>query len=180
MKIVQTATEDLLGVARLMAASPVARFMGIGVVSTLVYALLYLLLRGAVGPAWANGVALALTAVGNTAANRRIRFGVRGRRDLVRHHVRGAAVFVLTLALTSGALAVLHGLDASPPRPVELGVLVAAGLAATATRYVALGTWAFARRGRRHPSPLITQLGPGGAPPSRGQTAPQAGTTRQS
>jgi putative flippase GtrA len=156
VKIVPTAIADLLGVARLMAAAPVARFMGIGVVSTLAYALLYLLLRGAVGPAWANGVALALTAVGNTADNRRITFGVRGRRDIVRHHVRGAVVFVLTLALTSGALAVLHGLDASPPRAVELGVLVAAGLAATVTRYVALRAWVFARRRRHHPSPLIT------------------------
>jgi putative flippase GtrA len=156
VKIVRTAFDDLRGVARLMAASPVARFMGVGVVSTLAYALLYLLLRGPVGPEWANGLALALTAVGNTAANRRLTFGVRGRRDLVRHHVRGAVVFFLTLALTSGALAVLHGLDASPARAVELGVLVAASLVATVTRYVALRTWVFARRRRHHPSPLMT------------------------
>src|SRR4051794_36306788 len=38
VRIVRTAIEDLLGVARLMAGSPVARFMGIGVVSTAVYA----------------------------------------------------------------------------------------------------------------------------------------------
>jgi glycosyltransferase involved in cell wall biosynthesis len=156
VKIVRTAAEDLVGVARLMAASPVARFMGVGVVSTLVYALLYLLLRAPVGPEWANGLALALTAVGNTAANRRLTFGVRGRRDLARHHLRGAVVFFLTLALTSGALAVLHGVDATPARPVELAVLVAASLVATVTRYVALRTWVFARRRRRHPSPLIT------------------------
>jgi putative flippase GtrA len=149
VKIVRTAFDDLVGVARLMAASSVARFMGVGVVSTLAYALLYLLLRGPVGPEWANGVALALTAVGNTAANRRLTFGVRGRHDLVSHHVRGAAVFVLALGLTSGALAVLHGVDSTPARWVELGVLVAAGLVATVTRYVALRTWVFARR-RRH------------------------------
>ena len=34
----------------------------------------------------------------------------------MRHHVRGALVFVLTLALTNGALAVLHGLDADARR----------------------------------------------------------------
>jgi glycosyltransferase involved in cell wall biosynthesis len=156
VKIVRTAFDDLRGVARLMAAAPVARFMGVGVVSTLAYALLYLLLRGPAGSAWANGLALALTAVGNTAANRRLTFGVRGRRDRARHHVRGAVVFFLTLALTSGALAVLHGLDASPARAAELGVLVAAGLVATVTRYVALRTWVFARRPRHHPSPLMT------------------------
>ena len=97
------------------------------------------------GAAGANAAALALTAVGNTAANRRITFGVTGREDLARHHVRGAVVFVLTLALTSGALAVLHGLDASPARGVELAVLIAASLTATITRYVALRTWVFAR-----------------------------------
>jgi glycosyltransferase involved in cell wall biosynthesis len=155
VKIVRTAVDDLRGVARLLATSPVARFMGVGVLSTLAYALLYLLLRGPIGPAWANGLALALTAVGNTAANRRLTFGVRGRRDLVRHHVRGAAVFVLTLGLTSGALAVLHGLSAAPARAVELGVLVAASLVATVTRYVALRTWVFARR-RHHVAVLGT------------------------
>jgi len=48
-------------------------------------------------------------------------------------------------ALTSGALAVLHGLDRTPARGVELAVLVAASAAATVTRYVALRTWVFAR-----------------------------------
>jgi putative flippase GtrA len=94
----------------------------------------------------ANAVALALTAVGNTAANRRFTFGVRGRDRLVAHHVRGALVFALTLALTNGALLVLHGLDASPARWSELGALVAASGTATVTRYVALRSWVFARQ----------------------------------
>jgi hypothetical protein len=54
---------------------------------------------------------------------------------------------VLTLALTSGALAVLHGLDPSPARTIELTVLVAASVTATITRFVALRTWVFAREG---------------------------------
>ena len=40
--IVRTATADLKGVARLLADGPIARFMGIGVVSTLAYAVLFL------------------------------------------------------------------------------------------------------------------------------------------
>jgi glycosyltransferase involved in cell wall biosynthesis len=155
VKIVRTAVEDLMGVARLIASSSVVRFMGVGVVSTLAYALLYLPLRGVLGAVAANAVALALTAVGNTAANRRLTFGVRGRDDLARHHVRGAVVFVLTLALTNGALLVLHGLDAEPARAVELAVLVVASLAATVTRYIALRTWVFTRR-RRPRSRLVT------------------------
>jgi putative flippase GtrA len=154
VKIVRNAGEDLLGVARLMAASPVARFMGVGVASTVAYALLFLLLQAPLGAGWANAVALLLTAIGNTAANRRLTFGVRGRADLVRHHVRGAVVFFLTLALTNGALAVLHGLDAAPSRTVDLAALIAAGLVATVSRYVALRTWVFTRR-RRHRSPAL-------------------------
>jgi putative flippase GtrA len=158
VKIVPTALQDLRGVARLVAASQIVRFLAIGVASTVAYALLFLLLTGPLGAVAANAAALALTAIANTAANRRLTFGVRGRRHLVRHHARGAAVFVLTLALTNGALAVLHGADATPARRVELVVLVAASLVATVTRYIALKTWVFARHGRRgaSASPRIT------------------------
>ena len=91
--IVRTAIDDLRGVARLLADGPVARFVGVGVLSTLAYALLFLLLRGPLGAAGANVAALALTAVGNTAANRRLTFGVRGRAGLLRQHLAGALVF---------------------------------------------------------------------------------------
>jgi glycosyltransferase involved in cell wall biosynthesis len=143
--IVRTAIDDLRGVARLAAAGPVVRFMGVGVLSTLAYVLLYLALHGTFGAAGANALALAITAVANTAANRRVTFGVRGREGLVRHHARGALVYALTLGLTTLALASLHRIDPHPARAVELGVLVVAGAAATITRYVALRTWVFAR-----------------------------------
>ncbi len=146
--IVRTAIADLRGVARLLADGPIARFLGIGVVSTLAYAVLFLALRPLLGAGGANAAALAITAVGNTAANRRLTFRVRGREHLVRHHVRGAVVFVLTLALTNGALAVLHGLDAAPHHALELTVLIAASLTATVTRFIAMKTWVFARGGR--------------------------------
>ena len=149
VSIVRTAVDDMRGVARLMADTPVARFMGVGVLSTIAYVLLFLALRGPLGAAGANAFALAVTAIGNTAANRRVTFGIRGRAGLVRHHVRGALVFVLTLALTNGALLVLHGVDAAPARAVELAVLVVAGLAATVTRYIAMRTWVFAHARQR-------------------------------
>jgi putative flippase GtrA len=119
--------------------------MGVGVLSTLAYALLFLGLRGALGADGANAVGLALTAVANTAANRWLTFGVRGRAGLVRQHIAGFVVFVLTLGLTSGALAVLHGLVTAPSRALELAVLIVASTAATVTRYVALRSWVFAR-----------------------------------
>jgi glycosyltransferase involved in cell wall biosynthesis len=162
VKIVRTAVDDLRGVARLLAAGPVARFLLVGVLSTLAYALIYIALHGALGALGANFVALAVTAVANTAANRHFTFGVRGREGLARHHVKGALVFVLTVLLTSGALGVLHGLDATPHRAVELAVLVAASLTATITRYVALKTWVFTRRRHAFAGAL-----PSDCPPAR-------------
>jgi glycosyltransferase involved in cell wall biosynthesis len=149
--LARTARDDLRGIVRLLASARLTRFLAIGVLSTVAYALLYLLLRsGAVGlsAVAANVVALAVTAVANTQANRRFSFRVRGREDLVRHHAMGGAVFVLTLLLTSGSLAVLHLIDPSPAAGLELAVLVVAGFAATVSRYVALRSWVFVRRGR--------------------------------
>jgi putative flippase GtrA len=144
--IVSTALADLRGVARLAMATPVARFVAIGVVSTLAYALLFLVLAGVVGSAVASAAALALTAIGNTAANRRLTFGIRGRDGLARQQAAGFLVFVLALGLTNGALSVLHDLDAHAPRLLEAAALVLATLAATVTRYVALSSWVFRRR----------------------------------
>jgi putative flippase GtrA len=149
--IVHTAVEDLKGVARLALATPIARFAVVGVLSTIAYALLFLVLRAPLGPGGANALALAVTAVANTAANRRLTFGVQGRSGLLRQHAAGAIVFAITLGLTAGALDVLHGVAPGASRHVELAVLVVAGFAATITRYVALKTWVFATA-RRHPA----------------------------
>jgi putative flippase GtrA len=144
--IVSTAVTDLRGVARLMMQRPVARFLAIGIVSTLAYALLYLLLRGQLGAAGANALALALTAVANTQANRRFTFRIRGRAGLVRQHAAGAMVYLIALGLTAGALDVLNRLDHRPSHLLEVSVLVVATTVATVTRYVALRSWVFARR----------------------------------
>jgi hypothetical protein len=88
--IVATAMGDLRGVARLFAASHIVRFAAIGLMSTVAYALAYLALRDASGAAAANAIALALTAVANTQANRRWTFGLRGRERLARQHAAGA------------------------------------------------------------------------------------------
>ncbi|MCG5457068.1 glycosyltransferase family 2 protein [Micromonospora sp. PSH03] len=114
------------------------RFAAVGVASTLAYLLLFVATRGLLGAQPANLVALLATAVANTAANRRLTFGISGRRHAARHHAQGLLAFALGLALTSGALAVLHVVSAVPARPVELAVLVAANLAATVLRFVLL------------------------------------------
>jgi putative flippase GtrA len=124
-------------------------FAAIGVTSTLAYGLLFLLLRNGFGAQGANLVALLLTAVVNTAANRRLTFGVTGRAGNTRHQLQGLLVFALGLALTSGSLAALHAATATPARGVELAVLVAANLVATVLRFLLMRVWIF-RRHRQH------------------------------
>ncbi|MFG2054706.1 glycosyltransferase [Micromonospora sp. NPDC048930] len=114
------------------------RFAAVGVASTLAYLVLFVLARGPLGAQAANLLALLVTAVANTAANRRLTFGVTGRRHAGRHHLQGLLAFALGLALTSGSLAVLHAAAGPPPRALELTVLVAANLAATALRFTLL------------------------------------------
>jgi putative flippase GtrA len=152
--IVHTAIEDLKGVARLAFATPVARFAAVGLASTIAYALIFLAFRaGGLGAGPANALGLAITAVANTAANRRLTFGLIGRRGLLRQHAAGAMVYAITLALTAGALGVLHAADPAASPALELSVLIAASLIATVTRYVALKTWVFSvakRPANRH------------------------------
>jgi putative flippase GtrA len=122
------------------------RFALIGVASTVGYIVLYLLLRGRIGAQAANLAALALTAVANTHANRRLTFGITGGPHAVRSQVEGLTLFGLGLALTSGALAVLHAGVVEPSRLIELGVLVVANLIATVLRFLAYRVWVFAPR----------------------------------
>jgi putative flippase GtrA len=165
--IVSTALADLRGVARMardMRATRAAlasvssregvpgfggqvlRFAAIGVVSTLAYTLLFVALRSVAAAQTANAIALLATAIGNTAANRRLTFAIRGARSRVRHQVQGLVVFGLALAVTSLSLVALHALTSTPSRAVELAVLVAANLVATILRFVLFRSWVFRAR----------------------------------
>ena len=165
--IVRTAVADIKGIARLgralaTGALPVhnlrrdlgreqtlagvpanlprqlVRFAAIGIASTLAYLVLFGLLRTGVGAQAANLAALLITAVANTAANRRLTFGVRGRQRVARHHLHGLLIFAIGLGLTSGSLAVLTALADHPARWLEVGVLTASNLIATLVRFVLL------------------------------------------
>jgi putative flippase GtrA len=127
-------------------AGQLVRFAGVGIASTVAYTVLFLALRTGLGAQPANLVALLLTALANTAVNRRFTFGVTGRAGVTRHQAQGLVVFLAGLALTSGGLALLHAVAAAPGRAVELAVLVVANLAATLLRFLLLRGWVF--RGR--------------------------------
>ena len=123
-------------------AAQLALFAGIGVLSTLAYAVIYLLTRQVLPGQAANLVALGVTAIGNTAANRRITFGVTGSGAL-RHHAQGLLVFGVGLTLTSGSLWLLGSLAPAAPHGAEVAVLTVANLATTVGRFLAMRLWIF-------------------------------------
>jgi len=170
VRVAATALADLRGIARmrwgllrgtlrvprLRAMAPpkpagppsrqLARFLAVGVASTLAYVLLYLGLRTALSAQSANAVSLLATAVLNTAVNRRFTFGIRGRPDLARHQAQGLLAFGAGLAVTSAALAVLHAAVSRPARAAEVTVLIGANLVATAIRFAIYRHWVFGQR----------------------------------
>lgn len=169
--IAKTIGEDLSGIARLMhnlgrgriplepvrqafgrprildprtaLAARVLRFCAVGVLSTAAYALLYLVLRQGLPAQLANGMALLITAVGNTALNRRVTFGVRGVENRWRHQLRGLVTFGIGWSLTASSLWLLHAAVAAPHQAVEITVLTIANLAATVVRFSLFQTWVF-------------------------------------
>jgi putative flippase GtrA len=137
-------------------AGQLIRFVAIGVASTIAYFVLYLLLRGVLNAEAANAVSLLATAVANTAANRRITFGIHGRARALSHQLRGLLAFGAGLLLTAGGLALLQAAVPSPSRLAELAVLLPANLLATLLRFVLYRCWVFKRgqRTRREGPPL--------------------------
>jgi len=124
----------------------IAGFTAIGVASTVAYLLLFLLLRAVMPAQAANALSLLITAVANTAANRRLTFGIRGRSQAARHQVKGLIAFAIGLGLTSGSLAGLHAAAPGAGRGPEVAVLVAANLVATVIRFVLFRSWVFGRQ----------------------------------
>jgi putative flippase GtrA len=121
-------------------------FAMIGIASTVAYGALFIALRGSLGAQQANAVALAVTAVANTAANRRFTFGFRGPDQAVKHQLQGLLVFACGLAVTSGTLWAMRVLGGDGHRFVEVAVLTGANLFVTVMRFVVMRVWIFGSR----------------------------------
>ncbi|HEX4082142.1 MAG TPA: bifunctional glycosyltransferase family 2/GtrA family protein [Acidimicrobiales bacterium] len=121
--------------------SPLARFAGVGLVSTVAFLVLYLALRAPLGDYGANAAALVVCTVANTVAHRRVTFA--GADPSAGTAVLGATAVLLTsLAFTTAGLAVAGWL-APASLAVQLGaLLVATGLAGL-VRFVLLRAWVF-------------------------------------
>ena len=131
--------------------------ISVGVLSTAAYALLYLLFSSVMIGFLANFLALLVTAIANTTANRRFTFGVRGRSRLAIHQFQGLIVFGMAWLVTSGSLLELHAINPRANSTVELVVLTFANLLATVLRFVLFRAWVF--RSQREPL-AATDLAP--------------------
>jgi len=163
--VVRTARDDLAGIWRMLRRSasgatltpgslrtPAAedpsligqlvRFASIGAVSTVVFGALFWVLAGPLGAVGADAVALAVCALANTAANRRLTFSLRGRVHRARHYTAGVSLAVLPFLATLVALGGLAvaGVDGLLARLVALTVVNGA---ATLGRFVVLRRWVF-------------------------------------
>lgn len=116
----------------------IGTFAAIGVVSTLAYVALYSFLRPFMDAGAANLVALVATAIGNTAANRRFTFAVRGRAGMARDQLAGLVALGAALVLTSASIVALGFVAPSAPRSIEVVTLVVANAIATLLRFFVL------------------------------------------
>lgn len=117
------------------------RLAGVGAATTVLFAALFLLLVGPVGPVGADLAALAVAATSNLAANRTLTFAAGGRAGRARHWTAGLALSVAPLV---AGVAVLVALGPAGP-VVDLAALTAVNALATVARWAALRRWVFAR-----------------------------------
>ena len=148
------------------------------------------LCRGTLGAQGANFARAAVTAVANTAANRRLTFGVRGRAARRAHQLQGLVVFALGLGADQRrAGAARARVDPHPARSAELAVLVAANARPPLLRFVLFRAWVFhprrnrparpARHRRRRPPMSATlHAPPSPAPPTRPAAAGRPSAAR--
>jgi putative flippase GtrA len=123
-------------------AGQLVRFAGIGAATTALFALLFVALAGPLGPLGADAVALAVCAVLNTVANRRVTFARRGHRARRHEYAAGMAVAAVPVVVTVIALIGLNAAGVTSVA-VELVILTALNALATAGRFVLLRHWVF-------------------------------------
>ncbi|GAA2741077.1 hypothetical protein GCM10009868_05770 [Terrabacter aerolatus] len=137
-------TNKPLSFRRVRLSQQIIRFAGVGVLSTVLHLGLFAaLVRGGAPSQLANGAALVLATLFNTALNRAWTFGVSGRRKLVSHHGQALVIFAITYAATTAALALLGAVAPDAGTVVQTAVVAAANVLSTAARFVAMQRWIF-------------------------------------
>lgn len=116
-------------------------FAFVGLLSTTISLLLFLLLRDAAGAVGANLIALTATTLANVWANRRYTFGHRGRTDRGRQYIGALLAWLMGATVSSLALWVV--VLANGSRAVEVLVLLTSWLVIAAARFWLLRRWVF-------------------------------------
>ena len=141
MELTAAAIRPALG--RITPSAQLRSFVAIGLACTAAYALLYTLLRDAGMAALpANALALTLTMGANFAANRRYSFKASDG-PLGSQLASYTVAYLLGLAASSIVLAVLLGSLGHPHGAADTAAALAAGVVATAIRYVLMRSWVF-------------------------------------
>ena len=131
-------------VARIRLSRQVIRFAAVGALSTVLHLGLFAGLEQAgLASQLANGVALVIATIFNTALNRAWTFGVAGRERVVSHHGQALVIFAITYAATTLALAVLGRVAPEAGTVVETAVVAGANVLSTAVRFLAMKRWIF-------------------------------------
>jgi glycosyltransferase involved in cell wall biosynthesis len=157
--IARTIRDDLRGVLRMLrhrvgdvtspadradqaTSAELLRFAGVGVFSTLAYIGAFALLWPLVGGFAANVVSVLGCGLANAAVHRQLARRNADRADL-RHRMLGTSALIgVSLALTSGAVAVAWALDRSS-LPVALVAVTVANAVAALARFWLLRAWVF-------------------------------------
>jgi glycosyltransferase involved in cell wall biosynthesis len=170
--IVSTAMNDLRGVWRIShgagrhphaATAPrdgligqvttdqLIRFAGVGIISTLAYAFLFIAIQQVVGMFVANALALLVCTACNTLVHAELAHDGSGQAQ--RGRMVGAAfvLFFLSLALTTVTLGLVH-LIVGPNLTIELLAVTAVSAVASVMRFAVLRTWIFRTSGTVRPS----------------------------
>lgn len=129
---------------RVALSQQLVRFAVVGAFSTVLHlALFATMTRGGMSNQLANGTALVVATVANTAVNRLWTFGVSGRERLVTHHGQALAIFAITWSATTGALALLGHVDPGASTLTATMVVLVANVLSTGVRFVAMRRWIF-------------------------------------
>lgn len=117
------------------------RFGLVGIASTVLYLILFLIFRSGMNAQVANTIALLLSAIANTAVNRTFTFNSAGG-GAVRHHLQGIIIFFLGWALTTVALYIVQN-TYHPVLMQELMAVIGANVVVTVLKFLLFRWWVF-------------------------------------
>lgn len=129
-------------------------FAVIGAASTIANVVLFYVLNLTIATQLANALALVITTILNTAANRRFTFGVRTREGAGVAQLQGLVLWLVMWAATASALWLLARADPHASHAIQSAVQFAGNVVATVIRFVMLRKW-FAQR--PEPAPATAQ-----------------------